>query len=100
MKTMMKFATAATLAGALAVAVATPSQARISRGGAAAANAANNGYYYGPRYRAAPYANGYGYYTEPGYGAYAYAPRGYEYSSKPMCVIQGSYGHEYDTSFC
>jgi hypothetical protein len=113
MKTILKFAAAATLAGALAAGMGSPAQARHGRNtaaaigfgagalvGAAAVNAAHNGYY-GPRYGAAgPYAYGYGYYAEPGYGAYAYAPDAYEYGSKPMCVIQGSYGHEYDTSFC
>jgi hypothetical protein len=72
MKTIIKYATAATLAGALALAMATPSQARAGRnaaviGGFAAgavigAAAANS--YYGP-----------GYYDEPGY---VYAP-GYAY---------------------
>jgi hypothetical protein len=75
MKTMIKYAAAATLAGALAIGMATPSQARHGRNaaaiggfaagalvGAAAAGAANNSYYYG---------GGPGYY-EP--GPYAYEP--------------------------
>jgi len=109
MKTILKFAAAATLAGALAAGMGSPAQARhgcnttaaIGFGagalvGAAATNAANSGYY-GTRY----YATGHhAYYAKPGYRAYAYAPRPSEYSSRPMCVIQGSYGHEYDTSFC
>ena len=79
MKTFIKYATAVTLAGALAVAIATPSQARDGRnaaviGGFAAgavvgAAAANN--YYGPGY--GYYNNSYAY--EPGYtDGYAYAP--------------------------
>jgi hypothetical protein len=76
MKTFIKYAAAATLAGALAVGMATPSQARHGRNaaaiggfaagafvGAAAASAANNSYYYG---------GGPGYYYEP--GPYAYEP--------------------------
>jgi hypothetical protein len=87
MNTFAKFATAAAVAGALAVPMATPSQAAWhhhgDRGaaaaigfgagalvGAAAANAA-----YGPGY----YDNGYGYDSyasepAPAYGAYDYAP--------------------------
>ena len=75
MKTFIRYAAAATLAGALAVAMATPSQARHGRnaaliGGFAAgaligAAAANGGYgYYGP---------GYGYYG-PGYAGGPYGP--------------------------
>jgi hypothetical protein len=77
MNTVLKYAVAATLTGALALAAATPSEARDGRNaaviggfaagalvGAAVANS-NNGYY-GPAY-------GYGpvYYDEP---AYAYGP--------------------------
>jgi hypothetical protein len=78
MKTMFKYATAATLAGALALAAATPSEARDGRNaaaaigfgagalvGAAVASSANNGYYYAPSYGYAP-----GYYADP----YAYEP--------------------------
>jgi len=73
MNTMLKYAVAATLTGALALAAATPSEARGGRNaaviggfaagaliGAAVANS-NNGYY-GPSYGYAP-----GYYAEPGY---------------------------------
>jgi hypothetical protein len=70
MRTSLKYATALTLAGALAIAAATPSQARWHGGGAVAAGAVaglaagaiigsaannayyNDGYYYGP----GPYA--------------------------------------------
>jgi hypothetical protein len=81
MRTIMKYAAALTLIGALAVAAATPSQARHWHNGAAigagfaagavigaAAATANNGYYYGSDYA-----------YEPGYagdydGDYAYEP--------------------------
>jgi len=75
MKTLIKYATAVTLTGALAVAMATLSQARHGRNAAviggfaagavagAAIASANNGYYDD---------NGY-YYADPGYG-YAYEP--------------------------
>ncbi len=83
MNKVLKYAAAATLTGALAIAAATPSHARhgwngaaIGSGagalvGAAAANAAyNNGYYYGPDY-------GYAYEPAPVYGGpYVY---GYSY---------------------
>lgn len=78
MKTVLKYATAAILAGALALAAATPGEARGGRNaaligglaagaliGAAVANA-NSGYYYGPDYYYGP-----GYAYEP---AYAYGP--------------------------
>ena len=76
MKTAFKYATAVTLAGALALAAASPSEARNGRnaaaigfgigalaGAAIASSAYNNGYY--------------GYYGDPGY---AYVP-GYAYDS-------------------
>ena len=86
MKTFLKYASAVALTGALALAAATPSEARHGRnaaaigfgvgalaGAAIASSAYNNGYY--------------GYYDEPGYG---YAP-GYAYDSGP---VYGSYGYE------
>ena len=96
MKTFIKYAAAATLAGALAVAMVTPSQARHGRnaaliGGFAAgaligAAASNGGYgYYGPGY----YGPGYyepGYAYAPGYGyedSYAYAPAPAYYGPAP-----------------
>jgi hypothetical protein len=77
MKTIFKFAAAVSMASALALAAATPGEARdgeLAAGavgfgagtvvGAAAVNAGNNGYY----------ANN-GYYGDQGYGsAYAYEP--------------------------
>ncbi len=80
MNTILKYAVAAAMTGALALAAASPSQARDGRnaaaiggfaagavvGAAVAGSAYNNGYDYGPAY----YGPGYGY--EP---AYAYEPR-------------------------
>ena len=76
MKTFMKYAVAAALSGAMALAAVSPSEARDGRNaaaaigfgagalvGAAAASSYNNGYY-GPAY-------GQSYYAEPGY---AYEP--------------------------
>jgi uncharacterized membrane protein len=81
MKTIIKCTAAAALTGALALAAATPSEARNGRNaaaigfgvgaiaGAAIASSAYHGGYYG--------YGGYGYYDEPGY---AYSP-GYVYDS-------------------
>ena len=82
MNNFVKFAAAATLTGAMALALATPSQARDGRNaaaiggfaagavvGAAVANSANNGYYADRGY----------YYDEPAY-AYEPAPRTYYYN--------------------
>jgi hypothetical protein len=87
MRTFIKYAGAVTLAGALALAAATPSQARWHGGGAAIAGGfvagalvgaavANNGYY-GPGY----YGPGY-YAPGPYYDSYAYAP-GPVYAAPP-----------------
>jgi uncharacterized low-complexity protein len=103
MNNVLKFTAAATLAGALALAAMSPSQARDGRNaaaaigfgagavvGAAAANAANSGYY-GPSYGYADY--GYAYepapvYVEPSYG-YEYAPAySYRYQSGPDLTIR------------
>jgi hypothetical protein len=99
MNRIIKATAVAALTGALAIAAATPSQARHGRnaaliGGFAAgaligAAAANNGYYYGPGY----------YYDEPGY---TYAPYPYDdapdaYAYEPAPVYGGPrhyyYGH-------
>jgi hypothetical protein len=84
MNRIAKCAAVATLAGACAMVMATPSQAyhghnaaaAIGFGagvltGAAVANAANQGYYYGPDYYygPGPYA-----YDAPAYQSYAYEP--------------------------
>lgn len=107
MKQMTKYATIASVAGALALGMAAPSHADNGRNtaaaigfgagaltGAAVATAATHDPY-GPRYEyRAGYAHGpaYGYAEEPvhtaGYRAYAYAPRR---SSTPSCVTRGSY---------
>ena len=82
MKTIFKYAAAVALTGALALAAATPSEARHGRHAAAGigfvagalvgAAVVNNGYYGGAGYGYAP-----GYYAEPGYAyddSYAYEP--------------------------
>jgi len=116
MKTIVKYAAAAALTGALALAAVTPGQARNGRNaaiiggfaagavvGAAAASAANDGYYYGP---------GPGYAYEPGYvddGAYAYEPapgyapaQPYYYSGRSTegCATKGKYPGTLDYSAC
>lgn len=113
MKTLVKYAAAATLTGALALAAVTPSEARGGRNaaligglaagaliGAAVANA-NSGYYYGPGpayYDPGPYA------YEPVYVAPApryYAPRYYRYRGNDSgCATQGNYPTSLDTSYC
>ena len=93
MRMIIKYAAAAALTGALAVAMVAPSQARHGRNaaaiggfaavaviGAVIANA-NNGYYY----------DDYGYYADPGFG-YAYEPEpvyvepyaAYDYEPAPV----------------
>jgi hypothetical protein len=113
---MTSFAAAAVLAGALAAGMSAPAQARYGHNtaaavgfgagalvGAAAANAANNGYY-GQAYAYAPGPRAYGangyYAAEPGYGAYAYAPRDYNYGAGSSCVTEGRYGMPVDYSLC
>ena len=91
MKTFLKYAAAATLTGALALAVVTPGEARNGRnaaaaigfgagalvGAAAASSAYNNSYYGYPDYA---YAPGYAYDSGPVYDSYAYEPApGYGY---------------------
>lgn len=83
MKTIFKYAVAATLAGALALAAASPSEARGGRNAAAiggfaagallGAAVAGGGYYGGPGYYGPGYGYAPGYYAEPGY-AYEPAP--------------------------
>ena len=89
MKTILKYAAAAALTGALALAAASPSEARNGRNTAAAigfgagalfgaavmGSQYNDGYYYGPGYYD-DYAYAPGYAYEPAYGAH-YAPRPY-----------------------
>jgi hypothetical protein len=95
------------LAAAMALAAATPSEARNGRnaaaigagvagfavgaavGSAAAANAGyyNNGYYYGGQPT-------YGYYSEPAYvDSYAYAPRARYYGGDPSGYYAPAYGY-------
>ncbi|MGB7259522.1 MAG: hypothetical protein WBD48_15715 [Pseudolabrys sp.] len=93
LKTVAKGITMLGVAGALAIAAATPSQARWYHHGDAAAagvgfaagaavGAAASNAYYGPAY--------YG----PGYGAYAYEPAyTYRYQQRsPSCIGDGGYG--------
>jgi len=117
MNRIIKFAAAATMAGALAVGMSSPSQARHGRNaaaiggfaagalvGAAAASAAN-GYYAPDYYAPGPYA------YEPAY-TYDYAPA-YTYDYAPTyayvprrdfntgCTTTGTmYGHTTDYSAC
>ena len=111
MKTITNFAAATALAGALAIGLAAPSEARSGRNaaaiggfvagaavGAAVAGSANRGYY------------GDGYYADSGYGYdndyYAYEPRytyqpRYRYRSNTGCSTSGGmYGHRGDSSAC
>ena len=108
MKTIYRYAVAATLAGALALAAASPSEARGGRNaaaiggfaagallGAAIVGSQYNDGYYGPRY-------GYGptYYSEPGYAyeyGYAYEPAPHYYSGPSYYRAGPSYG---GTSSC
>jgi hypothetical protein len=117
MKTIFKLAGAAVLTGAIALAVATPSEARNGRNaaaiggfavgaivGAAAANAANRNYYGGPGYYDSGYAYGPGYVAEP---SYAYEPEpvyvapSYRYRNnyRPPCAVDMGYG-KLDYSSC
>jgi hypothetical protein len=106
MNHFVKFAAAATLTGALALALATPSEARNGRNaaaiggfaagavvGAAVAGSANNGYYGSrgyyydePAYAYQPAPRAY-YYNDPSAPAYAYeaAPRYYGSRSSSRC---------------
>ena len=95
MKTIFKYASVAALTGALALAAASPSEARGGRNAAAigfgvgavagaviASSAYNNCYY--------------GYYGDPGYAyapAYAYAP-GYAYGSYAYDPYADSYAYQ------
>lgn len=117
MKRMIKYAAVASVAGALALGMAMPTQAAEGRNtaaaigfgagalvGAAAASATYHGpygpgyaygrpgYAYGPAYGQA-YDRGYA----PGYGAYAYSP---ERGSFSGCATEGSYGQGLDYSLC
>jgi hypothetical protein len=95
MNKFIKYTAAAALTGALALAAATPSEARNGRhaaaigfgvgavAGAAIASSAYNGGYYGYGYYDEPayaYAPGYAY-DSYGYDSYAYAPDSYGYDS-------------------
>jgi hypothetical protein len=80
MKTIIKYAAAATVAGVIAVGMAASSEAASRR------HVAYYGYY-GP-----------GYYYVP--GPYAYEPGPSAYDSIPSCATEGTYGKGIDYSFC
>ena len=101
MKTILKYTTATVLAGALALALATPSQARDGRNAAAAIGfgagalvgaavaSSNNGYYYRePGYAYEPHYGYEGYAYEPAPTYYAPAPR-YHYSGRSSGAFGG-----------
>ncbi len=111
MNMVLKSAATAALLGAVALASATPGEARNRWVGPAAAGfaagtvvgaAAANSYAYAPGY----YQQGYAY--TPGYDAYAsggsvYAAPGYyrgQVSSSNGCVTEGNYGQGIDESAC
>ena len=115
MNAIFKYATAAALTGAIALAAATPSEARNGRnaaaigfgvgaiaGAAIAGSAYNNGYYgyYGEPVYAYGYAPGYAYDSSayepaPAYGySYSYAPAyGTRYTYAPAYTY-GGYGYD------
>ena len=96
METFLKYAAAATLTGALALAAATPSEARNGRNAAAAigfgagalvgAAVVGNGYY-GPRYYSDP---GYAYESEP-----VYVERAPRYRARNSCWYSTGYRSGY-----
>ena len=118
MQTLTRIAAATALAGAFALAVTAPSEARNGRNaaaiggfvagaavGAAVAGSANRGYYGDGYYYAEPgYAYSPGYAYESDYYAYeprrTYQPR-YRYRSNSGCSTSGGmYGHRSDSSAC
>ena len=83
MNTIFKYATAAALTGAIALAAATPSEARNGRN--ATAIGFGVGAIAGAAIASSAYSNGYyGYYGEPGY-AYGYAPG---YAAASCCLLE------------
>ena len=105
MKTIFKFAAAAALSGAVALAAATPSEARGGRNAAAAgvgfvagallgAATANSGYYGGPGYYGSGYygPGPYGYGPGPYAGPYAYEPAPIYMQPAPRRYYRGDYG--------
>lgn len=109
MKRMIKYAAAASVAGALALGMATPSHAASAKGKAFSAgrvNAGVNSGRYNPGFKhPTPGYNNYsrnrmGYdVRQPRYGAYAYAPAGVG-SSEPSCATEGTYGKPVDYASC
>jgi hypothetical protein len=110
MRTIMKYAAALTLTGALAVAAATPSQARHWHNGAAigagfaagaivgaaavSANDGYNGYYDGQDYAYEPgYAGDYAYEPGPGYSGSRYYRNGNNVNTRDCMGSPGSLGY-------
>jgi hypothetical protein len=92
MKSILKYTTATVLAGALALAMASPSQARHGH------NAAIGGFIAGAAVGAAVANSNNGYYAEPGY---AYEP-GYadqDYAYEPAPAYYGSGSSYYNRSY-
>jgi len=112
MRTLFKFGTMIALAGSLAVATSSSSEARWGAGAAAAtgfvagaavgAGVAASGGYYGPGYYG-PYG---GTYYAPGPYAYEPAAPAYGWRYRPYrrsgmsCATQGQYGKRIDYSAC
>jgi hypothetical protein len=112
MKTILKYATAVALTGALALSAATPSEARDGRnaaaaigfgagalvGAAVAGSAYNNGYYNNGYYgdQGYAYAPGYAYESAPVYDSYAYD--GYAYQPTPRYGYRSRWSDQYNTN--
>jgi hypothetical protein len=95
------------LAGALALAAITPSEARINRwaaagigffAGAAIASAAAHAHYYGPGYAYGYYEPGYAYYPAPVYAEPVYAGPTYAYPA-PVAYVGPSYAYTGDPAY-
>ena len=112
MKRFIKYTAAAALTGALALAAATPSEARNGRNaaaigfgvgavaGAAIASSAYNGGYYGYGYYDEPayaYSPGYAY-EAPGYAYEPYGYDGYAYEPAPRYRYYRNWSDEHRTN--
>jgi hypothetical protein len=85
MKTILKYAATVALTGALAVAMATPGEARNGRN-AAAAIGFGAGALVGAAVAGAAYGYAPGYYAEPGYAYEEPGYAGYAYEAAPVYV--------------
>lgn len=106
MRTIFKYTAAVALAGSLAVAMASPSEARGGRN-AAAAIGFGAGALVGAAVASSAYNNGYygGYYDDPGYGyepGYAYDPGpvydSYDYAPAPRYGYYNNWSRQRDFS--